>query len=119
MNTSGPAWPLILVHSGDDELSYVDDADTWMADPSLSAHPHEMEDFAIDSRGCSYHLGFDDGSGRVAFERSGEIARDQFSQLVRNHLCAMKQCCVSKHHDYTLELGFDLVKKSIDAWLRS
>jgi hypothetical protein len=31
-----------------------------------------------------------------------------------NHLSAMNQCCVSKNHDYSFELGFDLVKKTID-----
>ena len=115
MTTNAPAWPLIVVHSGDDELSYVNDLAEWWADESLSAHPHESDDFAIDSEGRVYHLGFDAASGRVEFGNGAEnIARERFSQLVMNHLSAMNQCCVSKNHDYSFELGFDLVKKTID-----
>lgn len=116
MNTDGPAWPLIVVHSGDDELSYIDDLSAWLDDASLSAHPHQPDDFAIDSQGLIFRLRFDAAAGRVEFENGTEtIARDRFSSLVKNHLSALKQCCVSKIHDYTFELGFDLVKKALDA----
>jgi hypothetical protein len=115
MTTNGPAWPLIVVHSGDDELTYVNDLDEWRADASLSAHPHEADDYAIDSQGRSYRLGFDAASGRVEFMVAEAIERERFSQVIRRHLSAMKQCCVSKNHDYTFELGFDLVKKTSDA----
>ena len=114
MTTDAPAWPLIVVHSGDNELSYVHDLGEWRADASLSAHPHEADDYAIDSRGRIHRLGFDDASRRVEFSGADTIARDRFSQLVSRHLSAMNQCCVSKQHDYTFELGFDLVKKTID-----
>jgi protein structure with unknown function len=116
MRTDEPVWPLIVVHDGDDELSYVNDLGEWQADASLSAHPHEADDYAIDSQGQVYQLVFDTDQGRVEFSAGADaIARDTFSQIIRNHLGAMKQCCVSKNHDYSFELGFDLVKKTIDA----
>ena len=111
--TIAPAWQLIVVHSGDDELSYVNDLDEWRADASLSAHPHETDDYAIDSRGWIYRFDFDSTS------RQHTIGREHFSQVIRSHLSAMKQCCVSKNHDYSFELGFDLVKKTLDAQSRS
>ena len=114
MNTDAPAWPLIVVHSGDDELTFVNDEAQWLADASLSAYPHDADDFAIDSRGRIFNLGF--AAGKVKLATAGEaIGHERFSQLVRSHLAAMNECCVSKTHDYTYELGFDLVKKTADA----
>jgi hypothetical protein len=115
MTTIAPTWPLIVVHYGDDELSYVHDFDEWRADASMSAHPHEADDYAIDTQGRVYSLGFDSASGRVELSVDEDlIARERFSQVIRQHLSAMKQCCVSKNHDYTFELGFDLVRKTLD-----
>jgi hypothetical protein len=115
MMTIAPAWPLIVVHSGDDELSYVNDLAEWQDDASLSAHPHEADDYAIDSQGRVYQLGYDAASGRVELSVAEDrIERERFSQVIRSHLSTMKQCCVSKNHDYTFELGFDLVKKTVD-----
>lgn len=111
-----PAWPIIIKHEGDDELSYVASLTDWQADDALCAYPYQDTDFLIDSQGYVFELDYDSSTKTVSLNPTHmAISLHRFSELVQLHLALLAQCCVSKVIFTHYKQGFDLIASSDDA----
>lgn len=115
MNRSSPAWPAIIKHAGDDELTYVSSEDTWLSDPSISAHPCNDDDMLIDSSGRIFRLHYDTQRKQVdLLQTAATMPLGRFSTLVQMHLAVLEQCCISKLTFIDYSHGMHLVDASDD-----
>jgi hypothetical protein len=91
------AWPVVIKHAGDDELSYVESRAHWQAEPCLCHYHYMHADRLIDTHGRLYQLQFDNRIGSNLVIATGEvISIAEFSALTQMHLARLAQCCISK-----------------------
>jgi hypothetical protein len=108
-----PAWPVIIKHEGDDELSYVESEAAWLADTSLSASPCEAGDFMVDTNGLVFELRYNAERHRVEpVDTGSKLPLERFSNLVQLHLAVLAQCCISKLAFSSYQQGLEMVAKT-------
>lgn len=85
-------WPTVLKLHGADELTYLQDTESWRRDPHLQATQLTAEDCLIDSTGRGFRIGT-----TGAFIASGrQFGLAEVLQLVRRHAAQDGACCVAK-----------------------
>ncbi|WP_085314931.1 DUF4144 family protein [Derxia lacustris] len=109
-----PRWPALLQQHGLDELLPIRDEAHWRADADFVYWRPHANDRVIDADGRVFRA-LPGSSAPPPLEHGGEvIALAAFSDLVRRHLSAAGQCCVSKIELRDLAEGFALVGQSAD-----
>ena len=91
------AWPAVIKYSGEDELLFIKDESTWLADDDLSAYVYDVNDMLIDSNGSLYCLNYHVKNRQTHVKALLKVVPiDQFEGWVKNHLALLNQCCSSK-----------------------
>jgi hypothetical protein len=92
-----PAWPAILKHEGLEELFFLAGEAQWRRESGEADFRYTQDDMLIDSRGRVYRLVPGDAGPAPTLQDSGRrLSPRQLSDMVRGHISATGQCCVSK-----------------------
>lgn len=110
MTHNGPVWPAVIKHQGEDELMYLGNDKAW-----LQAVEHLVfgaeDDVLIDSQGQLYIW---DAAIPVLQAKGSAVTLEGFSQMLKKHMVALNQCCVSKLHIDTIAQGLQMVKDTVE-----
>ncbi len=89
-------WPAMIHCDGDDELTYVADWQSWLADKDLSSSYYGQTDHLIDSDGKLFSLTnqFDGIIKPLHLEKTKTLA--EVADLLRKHFSVSGTCCISK-----------------------
>lgn len=110
-----PVWPAIIKHDEVNDVAYLANYDDWITDNSLCKFPYSEHDLLIDSRGSVFRLVYDSVSKTVSFiPETTSISLEDFSILLRKHLCTLNECCISKLSVSSFEEGLEIVRQSLD-----
>ena len=91
---ANPSFPAVLVLHGDDELIYLPDAAAWH-DEAGHTRLFPGQDRLIDVQGRSF-APIPPAEGAADPADEGAVTLAEFEQLLRRHLFAQAQTCVSK-----------------------
>lgn len=109
------AWPAIIKYSGEDELLFIKDESTWLADDDLSAYAYDESDVLVDSNSAIYSLDYDVKIERTHIKaQQTAVSLDQFEVWVKNHLVLLNQCCSSKLSLLSITDGFVLLEQLVE-----
>jgi hypothetical protein len=90
-------WPVIIKYSGEDELLFVKDELTWLADTDLCAYVYDASDVLVDANGALYTLRYEVETRQTLIEAQQKIVSiNQFEAWVKSYLALLNQCCSSK-----------------------
>ena len=89
-------WPAMIHCDGDDELTFVADWQSWLADKDLCSSYYGQADHLIDSDGQVFSLTdqFDGVIKPLALGKTKTIA--EVADLLRRHFSVSGACCISK-----------------------
>ena len=105
-----PHWPAIIKHDEDHELVLIFSEQDWLENDELNRFPFSDNDYLVDSQGQLFKLNYYPASRRVHLEfQPAGISLDDFSQLVRKHLCTLNECCISKVTVTSYQQGLELI----------
>ncbi len=106
------AWPAVIKYLGDDELLFIKDESTWLADDDLNAYPYDVNDMLVDSNGAVYCFDYHVKTRQMHVKAQLKVVSiDQFEGWVKNHLALLNQCCSSKLTLLSITDGFDLLEQ--------
>jgi hypothetical protein len=106
------AWPVFIKYSGEDELLFIKDESTWLADDDLSAYAYDVNDMLVDSNGVLYCFNYHVKTRQTHVKAQLKVVSiDQFEGWVKNHLALLNQCCSSKLTLLSITDGFDLLEQ--------
>ena len=89
-------WPAFIHCEGDDELTYVADWQSWLADKDLSSVYYGQADHLIDSDGQLFALTdqYDGVINPLALGKS--LTTTEVADLLRQHFTVTGACCIAK-----------------------
>jgi len=105
-----PVWPALLKYCDEDELTYVSRQADWEGEAGLASEHYQTGDILIDRNGTIYRLQSQPKPQFATIEKSGKMSLAVFSALIKKHLVALDECCVSKLSFSSYEEGFRLLK---------
>ena len=109
-----PTWPIIIKHDEIHDVAYIATYDDWLRDKSLSCFPYDEHDLMIDSEGSVFRLEYDTNNKLVSFIPANErLPMEEFTSILRKHLCTMNECCISKISVASYADGFEMIRQSL------
>ncbi len=112
MTHVGPIWPAVIKHEGEDELMYLSGDVDWQ-----QAAEHTLfstgGDVLIDSQGRLFHCQTD-ADVPVLHLTDRVMGLGDFTQILKQHMVALNQCCVSKLYIDTIAQGLQMVMDTVD-----
>jgi hypothetical protein len=112
MTHAEPVWPAVIKHQGDDELLYLADSEDWQQTAETLLFGAD-NDVLIDSQGRVYSC-LVDTAAPVLQVTDRDILLADFSQILKQHMVALNQCCVSKLHIDSIAQGLQMVKDTLE-----
>lgn len=108
-------WPAVIKFCGDDELLFIKDESTWLADDDLSAYAYAEDDVLVDSNSELFCLTYDvEIKKTVVKAQKKTVSVNQFETWVKNHTAVLDQCCSSKLTLSSINEGLVLVEQLSD-----
>jgi hypothetical protein len=105
-------WPVVIKYSGEDELLFVKDELTWLADTDLCAYVYDVSDVLVDANGALYALHYEVETRQTLIEAQQKIVSiNQFEAWVKSYLALLNQCCSSKLTLTSIADGFALIEQ--------
>ncbi|MEH6473443.1 MAG: DUF4144 family protein [Halopseudomonas sp.] len=90
------AWPAILKHLGENELTFISSQSEWDCDADLHFFSYEPEDVLIDTNGQIHSLTDRQNNFVQPRENGNKIELEVLNALVKEHASQLGSCCVSK-----------------------
>lgn len=105
-----PAWPIIIKHLGEDELTYIHDQAEWKDTITSSTFDLDETDLLIDSSGKTFSIIHKENND-TDLQPGEEIKNLQdILGLVKAHAAQAGSCCVAKLSAPSIEYAFNIVK---------
>lgn len=112
MTYAEPVWPAVIIHQGDDELLYLADSEDWQQTAETLLFSAD-NDVLIDSQGQVFNCLV--GTAAPDFKTvDREITLQDFTQILKQHMVALNQCCVSKLYIDSIAQGLQMVKDTLE-----
>ncbi|HEY9050643.1 MAG TPA: DUF4144 family protein [Gammaproteobacteria bacterium] len=109
-----PVWPCIIKHDEVYDVAYIATYDDWLKEKSLSQFPYGEHDLMIDHGGSVFKLEYNKHNKSVSFIPTIEfLSLEEFSSILRKHLCTTNECCISKVSATSYAEGFEMIRQSL------
>ena len=105
-----PAWPAIIKHQDDDELTYIHDLYEWENTIKAGEFDFDNTDLLIDLAGNSFSIISLENNSVDLMQRPATLSLETVLGLVKAHAAQAGSCCVAKLYAPSIKDAFNIVK---------
>ncbi len=110
-----PVWPVIVQQDEVHDVVYIATYEDWINDNTLCRFPYGEHDVLVDSQGAVFRLEYNSANKTVnLIPDTQPMSMEDFSSLLRKHLCTMNECCISKVSVTSYTDGFEMIRQSLE-----
>ncbi|MDX2477735.1 MAG: DUF4144 family protein [Gammaproteobacteria bacterium] len=107
-------WPAIIVHDGDDELTYIASYAEWKKHVDLSVMEYGPDSQLIDSRGHVFLVDSREDEKANLVPSGQRISLEVLVRLAQRHAAISNACCVEKLGFRSINEGLAIIASLIE-----